>query len=145
MKISLFLKSINGKVATKNFLLLIWSCLRISRNIFCGSRCICLCEKNLHSCLIESFLLNWVKISPFLKFIYWGVGSKNILLLKWSLPRLSRNIFPGNRCIGVSEKGKYKCLIGSFLLNWVKILLFLKSTNGAVATKKVFLTETILS
>ena len=138
MKISLLLKSINGKVAIKNFFLLKWYCLRISRNIFSGSRCICVFEKNLQRFLIVLLLLNWVKILTFLKSIYWGVGTKSFLFLKWSWPRLSRNIFSGNGCIFISEKGQYKCLIGSFLLNWVKISKFLKSINGEVGLKKMF-------
>ena len=92
-------------------------------------------EKNHHRCQIESFLLNWVKISLFLKSINGGIGSKDFLILKWYCLRVSKNIFSGIQFIRASEKSNHRLLRGSFLLNWEKISLLLQSTNGVVRTK----------
>ena len=121
-----------------------WFTSRLRRNIFSGSWCICVSEESYQRCLKQVFLLNWVKISLLLKSINGGVGTKNFLWLKWSCPGITRNIFSGSRCIRVSEKSHRRCLIGSFLMNWVKISLFLKFINGRVGNKKIFVTEMIL-
>ena len=104
VKILLFLKSINGGVGSKNFLILKWSCLRVSKNIFSGIRFIRASEKSNHRLLRGSFLSNWEKISLLLQSANGVVKTKIFLFLKWPCLRVSRAIFSGSRCILVSEK-----------------------------------------
>ena len=60
LEISQFLKYKNGVVRPKNLIvsLLKWSCLRVSRNIFVGSRWIRVSETSHCRCLRGWFLLN---------------------------------------------------------------------------------------
>ena len=58
LKISLFLNIKTGEWNLKLSLLLKWSCLRLSRNIFSKSRCICVSKMSHRRCLRGSFLLN---------------------------------------------------------------------------------------
>ena len=60
-KYHIFLNIKNGGVKPNNFFvyLLKWSCLRLSINIFFGSRCIRVSERSHHRCLRETFLLNF--------------------------------------------------------------------------------------
>ena len=57
VKISQFFKYKNGGVGPKTFTVYVLkkSCLGLSRNIFCGSRCIRVSETSHHSCLRGSF------------------------------------------------------------------------------------------
>ena len=116
-------------------MLLKWFCSKLNRNIFSGSPSILVSEKSHH--MRGSFLLNWVKILG-------GGETRKSFLTEWFYFRVRKNIFSGSRSISASEKSHNRCLVGSFLLNRVKISLISKSINGAAGPKNVFVTEMIL-
>ena len=82
-------------------------------------------KKNDQRCLVGLFLLNWMKISLFSKFINGEIGTKKTFFNWNGLVLASVEIFFlefDAKCF--SEKSHQRCLIGLFLLNWVKISHF---------------------
>ena len=117
--------------------LLKWSCLRLRRNIFFRSCCICVSERCHHRCLVRMFCWIWLETSHFL----------NIKTEDWDLKILLFNYWNDLALGSVEtyffEVTAYMCLKGAtagvwegrFCWIWLDMSHFVKYKKGVVGPK----------